>query len=375
VFDTPTALETLRKAIGYFRESLKLDPGYAAAHAGICIALIEIFELSGRPEDITEAESSCATALVSNPNLYVVYAALGDLYRQTNRITLAETAYRQSLERHDGDYRSMVGMADVHLVRNRVDLAEAQLKRAIRVQPGNWRALNSLGAFYFSIGDFRQAADAFRKVVFLDSQNWQALGNLGSALSMTGDFSAAADALKSSLEIHPEQGSLSNLGSVYYYLGEFEKAVSAYEMALELAPRSNVAWMNLADALNFAGHMGRSRQAFERAAELSRERLQINPADTESIETLAWSAAMLGRHDEARELMARAITLAPNDPYAWYYDALVKLVAGEKAAAIAAIETAVAEGYSVVMLEAEPYLAELRDQQRFKSVLARAPGS
>jgi len=149
ILASPLTAESLEQAVAYFREAIALDPAYAAAHAGSCIAFVEFFERSGDPGDIEKAEASCATALVSDPNLYVVYAAMGDLYQRTNRLELAELAYRNALERHEKDVRSIIGLAEVHEKRHRLDMAEAKLRRAIRSQPGNWRAINALGTFYF----------------------------------------------------------------------------------------------------------------------------------------------------------------------------------------------------------------------------------
>lgn len=374
ILASPLTEESLDQAVAYFREAIALDPAYAAAHAGSCIAFVEFFERSGDPEDIEKAEASCATALVSDPNLYVVYAAMGDLYQRTNRPELAELAYGNALERHEKDVRSIIGLAEVHEKQNRLDLAETALRRAIRSQPGNWRAINALGTFYFSTGRFVDAANEFRKVVYLDPANWQAQGNLGSAFLMSGRFGEAAEALRTAIDIHPEQTYWSNLGIVYYYLGRFEDAVEAYRAALDLAPRSNITWLNLADALHFAGDSDGARDAYRRAADLSAERIAVNAGDAESLETLAWAKAMLGESGEARELMDRAISLAPNDPYAWYYDALIRSRAGDPGGALDAAATALREGYSTVMLEAEPFLGELREYERFRDMLASKPG-
>jgi len=64
-------------------------------------------------------------------------------------------------------------------------------------------------------------------------------------------------------------------------------------------------------------------------------------------------------------LMDRSLALAPDEPYAHYYDALVCLRAGDPEASIAALNMAVETGYSKAMMAAEPHLAELRADPRF----------
>ncbi len=370
IMNQPLTTESLSQAVDYFRQALVIDPGYAAAHAGLCSAFVDTFELSGRSGQIDAAEESCATALISSPNLFVVFTAMGDLYRLTNRLHLAQMAYGNAIERNPRDVDALIGLARVYEQRNQLDLAESQLQRSIRAQPGNWRAINAIGGFYFATGEFEKAAAEYRKVAFLEPENWQAQANLGAALLMSGSFDEAAEALELSLGAQPDVGSYSNLAVIYYYRGEFDTAVELYELALELTPSSIIGWLNLGDALNFAGTAAAARQAFERAAALAEERLTVNTGDSESIQALAWASAMLGQPQKARELIERAIALAPNDPYAWYYDALIRHRSGDDPGALDALESAVEHGYPRVMLGAEPYLERLRGHRRFGALLS-----
>ena len=78
---------------------------------------------------------------------------------------------------------------------------------------------------------------------------------------------------------------------------------------------------------------------------------------------------MLGKHDDARALMNQSLALAPDDPYAHYYDALILLRAGSPDAAITALRVAIKSGYSKVMLAAEPHFAVLQDDPRFQALV------
>ena len=84
---------------------------------------------------------------------------------------------------------------------------------------------------------------------------------------------------------------------------------------------------------------------------------------------LAWINAMLDEHDEARDLIDRARDLAPDDPYAFYYDGMVHLRAGDKDEALDSLEIAAEKGYSRQLLGAEPHLEELRNDARFERIV------
>ena len=78
---------------------------------------------------------------------------------------------------------------------------------------------------------------------------------------------------------------------------------------------------------------------------------------------------MLNKHAEARTMIDKARGLSPDDPYTHYYDGMVYLRAGDKEAAIAALEIAADRGYSRRMMAAEPHLAELRNDTRFSDIV------
>ena len=65
--------------------------------------------------------------------------------------------------------------------------------------------------------------------------------------------------------------------------------------------------------------------------------------------------------------------MAPNDPYSYYYKALVELRQGDSAAAVDALVRAVDLGYPRALLRAEPYLEPIRRDREFMALLADEP--
>jgi hypothetical protein len=61
--------------------------------------------------------------------------------------------------------------------------------------------------------------------------------------------------------------------------------------------------------------------------------------------------------------------MTPDDPYGYYIKGLIELRGGDEDAALEALEGAAAKGYGVVMLAAEPHLASLRDNPRFRAII------
>jgi hypothetical protein len=67
--------------------------------------------------------------------------------------------------------------------------------------------------------------------------------------------------------------------------------------------------------------------------------------------------------------MDKALVMAPDDPYSYYYDGIVSLRAGDIEAALAALELAANKGYSRLMMGAEPHLEALRNDTRFAAIV------
>jgi TolB-like protein/Flp pilus assembly protein TadD len=374
LLDEPPTEELIARAISLFEQSLAIDPAYAAAHAGICRAHIVAYELSKEPAGIGAAEQACSEALNANPNLDIVYAALGNLRQSVGDVSEAGKAYQLALELNPKNVVAMLGMADVLQSGNELAEAERLLKKAIDLQPGSWRNINALGALYFFSGRYPEAAHTYRQVVFLDPGNWLGYGNLGSALMMTGDFSGAIDPLIKALSIQEDAYFLSSLGAVYYYIGEYDRSVELYRQAAKLMPEANFVWSNLGDALRFSSQPALADEAYREAIDRSTALLEIDPSSAFDVMVQAWATAATGDAEGANTLIDRAIELAPNDPYILYYNGLLNYAAGEKRSAIDALGAAVEMGYPVAMLAADPLLGDLHGDRQFEELLAARRG-
>jgi tetratricopeptide (TPR) repeat protein/DNA-binding winged helix-turn-helix (wHTH) protein len=370
VYDQPKTFGTIAEAVGYYEQALELDPQYAAAHAGVCDAYVSRYVLSNSVDDIERAERACAAALASSPNLQMVHVALGTLYWRTGHTAEAEAAFNEALAINPQFADAMTGLANVYQRQQKYTEAEALFRTAIATQPGNWETINNLARFLFSMGRYVESADAYRQVSYLDPTNFHATSGLGSALTMAGDFEAGKQAYEESLALEPSQTVYSNLGVIYYYLGEYDNSVAMNRKAVKLSPRDAVTWLNLADALHFTGDSDESMFAFRRTEELAASRTAIDPTDFDTLFTLAWAQQMTEQSEKAQETVARGLLLAPNDPYGFYYDALIDVQAGEHENALDSLRLALDNGYPANMLAVEPYLEELRGNREFQALIA-----
>lgn len=375
VLDQPRNPETLDRAIEFFRHALDIDPGYAAAYAGICSAEVARFDLSSDSEDLDLAEQACAAALNRNPHLYMVHTAIGGLHAINGRLDDAAISFEKALTISPTDADAMVGLAKVYARRQDLDKAEKLMQRAVEIQPGNWRTLNSLGAFYFSHGRYAAAANAFRRTVLLDPDNFIARQNEGAALILAGNFERGRRVLEETIEYQASSINYSNLGIIYYFLGNYAKSAEMHRAAVELTPGDPLRWVNLADTLYVGGHESEALEAFGAAARLAEARLAVDASDVDSLYIAAWCNQMLGDEGAATRLISRALELSPNNPYGHYYSALIQTRRGARADAMRAVTAALDDGYPPDLLKADPYFSEFHSAPEFPALFQGRGGA
>ncbi len=367
----PRLITSTIKAIEWFDAALEIDPDYAAAHAGKCSAFVDAYYETDDSPYIAKAHGSCASALALNPNLDVVHTALGNLYFETGEYERAEAAYLKALDILPTSVAALTGLGETYTRLLDPVAAEAHFRKAVGLHPGDWSAYNSLGVFLFRSGRYEEAVTEWEKVVRLDNENSTGYSNLGAAHMLVGNFAAAVQALQKSIELAPDANSYSNLGLMHYYLGQLSEAISSHEEAIKLTPNNHLRWSNLGDALWIAGRIDDAREAFEKAERLATRALEVNRNDPYNHIDLAWIYAMLDKYADARVSIERALDAELDDPYVHYIDGLVLLRIGNTDAALSALELAADMGYSLQIMAAEPHLAPIRENPRFRAILDR----
>jgi tetratricopeptide (TPR) repeat protein/TolB-like protein/DNA-binding winged helix-turn-helix (wHTH) protein len=365
----PVSIANINKALSWYDAALQVDQDYSAAHAGKCELFVTAFTEVDDASYIKRAESACSTALELNPNLDVVHTSLGRLYTAIGRYDNAETSFQRALEIDPSSVASFIGLGDVYRLLNRHEEAEKSLRKAIGLHPGNPIPYNRLGRFLFRSGRFDEAAQQYQHVVALQADNMNAYSNLGAAYMMSGNFELAAPAYQRAIDIQPNKNGYSNLGLMHYYLGNFDAAIASHNKAVELSPNDHLARSNLGDALWISGREIAAMREFDKAESLIGNALQINRNDPFLMMDLSWIYAMLEKQEEARTTIERVLTLAPNDPFSYYYDGLVHLRAANKTAALVSLKMAADMGYSRRMMAAEPHLKLLKSDPAFLAIV------
>lgn len=173
---------------------------------------------------------------------------------------------------------------------------------------------------------------------------------------------AAAEGALAAQEKFPE--AIVELGLAHAALGEGTKAIKAFEKALSLEPDQPNAWRALGDQLTLAGDTEGADRAYSRhirsqvkdpllmnaASALAEGRIAIaersikdyltrHPTDVMAIRMLAEVAARIGRYEDAENLLARCLELAPSFAAARHNYAIVLLRRNKPEEAVRQVST------------------------------------
>jgi TolB-like protein/Flp pilus assembly protein TadD len=353
-------LSQLNRAGTLFQEALRLDPSFSRAYAGLCEVGTRRYERTQDAREIAEAEDACRKALELDPSRDETEMALANLYITGGRSEQAEAIFRGLLKRRPQDADVRIGLAIALEGQGRRDEAENEYRLAVETEPGYAGTHKALGNFMFRAGRAEEAIAAYRRSVELAPGSASAHSNLGAALMLDNRFEEAAASFEMSLAIEPSRAAHSNLGTLYFYLGRFPDAALEYEKAKVIASSDHTLVGSLADALwLIEGRRPEAVGMYRRAAELAQQALKINPSDAATWAQLAYFCGRAADPKCSARAEARALGLAAEDMYVYYFLALAAADRGDVAASVASIEQARRLGYPRKLLEADPVLKKL----------------
>ena len=257
--------ENVEKAVGYYEQAIKLDPGYAPAWAGLALARSRQADAGYVPveEGYRNAREAAERALALDPNLAEAHAAIGRI--KTN---------------YDWDWAG----------------ADTSVQRALALEPGNAAVILGAARLAAALGRFDEALTLDRRAVELDPLNTFSHFDRGLHAYYAGRSEEAVAALKKLLEINPERPLAHELlGKVYLAQAHPQESLTEME-------RETESWGRL-DGLALAYHaLERKKESDVSLAEL------IAKFHMESAFQIAEVYGFRGESDKTFEWLERAYT-------------------------------------------------------------------
>lgn len=365
-YQTPDNLE---RAIDELQRSIEVDESFAPAHAAMGMAYTRGFKWWNRGKDwIEKGRGECERALALAPKAAEAHACLGNVYLAKGRYEEAVGEIQHAVDLDEKNDETLRLLAEAEQKLGRMRDAEETYRKALALRPNYAGEYSAFGVFYFNEAHYTEAIAMFKRALELAPESYSDYLNLGATYTQTGEYEQATEALKKSVGLHPSFLGYGNLGAVCFFMHRYEESASNLQEALKIDPKDWQNWGNLGDTLfQIPSRRAEALNAYRKAIELGAARLEVNPRDAA---VLAYSAdyyAMLDLERPAKELLGRALKIAPGDPDVLFRAAICYNHFGEVEKTLDYLEKSVAAGYSVSMIQATPDFDHLRNDSRFRA--------
>jgi eukaryotic-like serine/threonine-protein kinase len=370
-YDRPGYVDSAVQAL---EEALKLEQGYAPAHAYLAEAYRRKNASNPDPQWNRLAAESARRALELNSDLALAHTAQGFVDFDGGRFPEAERHWRRATELDPRSPMPHLGLGMGFAAQNHDQQAEAALKEAVKLRGSDWRHDAQLGTFYFSRSRYGDAVTSYESARELAPDNATVWRNLGAAYYGLERYDDAATAFQRALEISPTAAVYTNLGTLRFYQGRYHDAVAVFEKAVELGANVSRNWGNLADAYRWApGRRADSIGAYERAIALLREEVARQPANVDLRSRLA---TYLVKSNQSRaaleiiEVIEQAATFTPQEQMRL---SIIQELQGNRDRSLHWLAQALKNGYPVKEISNEPELTKLRADARYHRLIAALP--
>ena len=277
-----------------------------------------------------------------HPDDLEVQAEVAGLYLARGDYARAAKEFDPVLSRDSVSVEVKVHVGEMYFAQMGKDSTLAPITRSIferiaATHPDDWRAFWFLGAIGSITHDDSLSVRNFKRVTELASWNPDAWVYLSGVFLGKNNFSEVAHILESAVKILPDDfrvnfflglsysrlnrnvdavrvleharqlnpkdlDAIAQLALVYDTMRRFEDSDGLYEEALKIDPENHLVLNNYAYSLAERGLQ------IERALEMSRKAVDLQPENASYLDTIGWIFFRLGRYTEAETYVKKAIS-------------------------------------------------------------------
>ena len=275
--------ENTKKALKYFEEAAKVDPGFAMAYSGMADAYSILSDYGWMDPDsaLPLAKKYASTALELDDLLAEAHASMG--------LVLSNLGW--DLEK-----------------------AESELKRAVELKPNYTPALHWLSVNLFYMRRYEEAFALDRRALDLDPYSRLLNMTVTNEMLLFGKYVEALTRYNELIKAHPDMSALRYWRSICYLLsGSYDKAIEDARAYSSMEGGSMTSYFALHEAWVLAA-AGRRQEAepIVEGAIAEKEKRPVSSAN------IGWVLLVLGRKDEGYFWLERAF--AEQDPALLYFN-------------------------------------------------------
>jgi len=228
---------------------------------------------------------------------------------------------------------------------------------------------------YFDKKDtlLEKALSASKKALGLDPELPEAHASLGLALAQNNQFEEAEKEFETAIQLDPK------LFDAYYEYartcrahGKHDQAAKLFEKATHIRPEDYEAALFLGDAYNDLNLETETKKANQRALDIVRKHLDLNPDDARALYLGASNLVKSDEPEEALRWIEKAVLIDPNDSSVLYNATCTYSLLGKIEQALDYFEKSIEAGFSSrEWIENDSDLDPIRNHPRFQKALKK----
>jgi TolB-like protein/Flp pilus assembly protein TadD len=332
-------------AVELFRQAIRLDPEFAAAHAQLSASYMQRVQTYGFPREWADSGVVVARrAIAVDPALANGYWALGTNLNQLGRTSEARRALERAVELDPSFHAALIGLAVISRHQGRYDEELRWAQRAILVDPTSPFSTVHHALAYWFLGDAEQAV------------HW----------------------LERTRQVSPNFP-WTHLIAVYleFSTGRTSEGAARAQRWLDERPGDFVGMIAAADAAFMMGRFGEAAERYERLLRAAPD--GMNTGNGLSFRTsLSYALLRTGQRERGEEFLTQAleenrkmIGSGADQPSLFIESASIHAIRGDRAAALDALERAYQGGWREhATLHLMPMLEILRTEERYQRLVA-----
>jgi serine/threonine-protein kinase len=337
--------DILGEAEQAYRNALQLEPKNPVIKAYLAALLTRIqvqFPDEKRLAEIRQLTDQAVALYSNHPMPWVAKAKL--LLLEDNPAEAARAA-STAIER-DPDFDrgyTVRGEALIRLGQEEEGLEE--IKRGVEVGEGYLRARLVYGIRLRQASRYEDAVIELRRVLKFDSDHPSALHNLGEVHLETGRENDALPLFLQAAKLG-EWRSMNSLGNLYLKMGGQDLKALKYFHEAYVVKRDATVARNLAETYEKLGQADKARDWYSTAIKSFDLQIAQGGSMAYLLNGRSFCAVKLGRFNEARDNITKAMRLKPNENRFLFRAAQIYLLAGRRDEAFAYARRAIQEGFS-----------------------------
>ncbi len=225
-FRNKFTVESLNKAIGYYKQAITEDPSFARAYAGLadCYAMERPVLATPPLEVVPQIKALASKALELDGKLGEPHIDLAVNAEYEFDWATAGREFKKGLELSPGNVLGHVWYAWYLSLTGSNDQVLTQKTIAARLDPVSPYALDAVGHYYFIVGRYDAAVAQYRSSLALESTFGLTHQDLGDAYLFQGKCENAIEELRLANQSMPGARRLGRLGYAYGSCGHVQEA-------------------------------------------------------------------------------------------------------------------------------------------------------